>query len=271
MKRPIALLLILLLLLPCAAIAAETLTQAPTQAPAQVPEALIESAVTLYGKNGPAGYGEVEAVLETLTASDADKGARWGTILSCWRMLEEAGTAEALPEGLPGDASLCIVVLGYQLNEDGTMREELYRRLRVALACAAQYPNAYILCTGGHTASKAEKASEGKRMADWLIKHGVEKERVIAETRSLSTVQNALCTLDILTADYPFVTSLAVISSDYHVCAGAVLLEAASVLSAPTLAEAPFHVLACAACPLRGTPVRSYAVSGLKSLIKRAW
>ena len=59
-----------------------------------------------------------------------------------------------------------MVVLGYQLNADGTMRDELLERLRVAKASAEKYPNAYIVCTGGPTAYEDKTVTEAGRMAE---------------------------------------------------------------------------------------------------------
>lgn len=52
---------------------------------------------------------------------------------------------DVLPDGLPDTDELCIVVLGFQLNPDGSMRDELINRLNVALRSAEKYPNAYIV------------------------------------------------------------------------------------------------------------------------------
>ena len=59
-----------------------------------------------------------------------------------------------LPDGLPNTDELCIVALGFQLNADGTMRDELIERLKVVLNSAEKYPNALIVCTGGGTAAE---------------------------------------------------------------------------------------------------------------------
>lgn len=268
MKRIFAFFLALLLCFSGAACAvAEPGEAAPQPTPEPTAQALIEGAINAFGMNGAAG--EAEECLLALEARDPDMASRWRGIFSCWQRLENVKPGKSLPDGLPDTDALCLVVLGYQLEADGSMREELYQRLRVALGCAKQYPHAYILCTGGHTASAAEDASEAGRMADWLIRNGVAPERVIAEEDSLTTTQNAEFTYAILRDLYPSVTSVAVISSDYHVNAGAVLLEAVSVLNAPAAAEAPFRVLACAACPVREGSARSFAVSGLKSLLRK--
>ena len=61
---------------------------------------------------------------------------------------------DTLPDNLPDGDNLVLAVLGFELNDDGTMQDELIERLTVALNCAEQYPNAYVLCTGGGTAKK---------------------------------------------------------------------------------------------------------------------
>ena len=71
---------------------------------------------------------------------------------------------DILPDGLAMDDSLCIVVMGFGLNEDGSIRPELEKRLTVALRSAVKYPNAWILVTGGQTGA-AEGVTEAGQMA----------------------------------------------------------------------------------------------------------
>lgn len=137
---------------------------------------------------------------------------------------------EALPDGLPDDDSLCLVGLGFQLNPDGTMREELVERLKVMLAASEKYPNAVIVCTGGGTAADDQTATEAGRMAEWLEAHGVNPSRLIVEDHSLTTAQNAIYTFNILSERYPQVKQIAMISSDYHIATGTLLFGAEAIL-----------------------------------------
>ena len=155
-------------------------------------QALIERAVVTY-----AAYGETDTEsLDALKKLNPELGAKWAAIMDIWQTPVEVNYA--VPEDLPDDGSLCFVVLGFQLNPDGTMRDELIGRLNVALECAKRYPNAYIVCTGGGTAFNAPEATEAGRMAAWLIDNGVDEARVFAEDRSLTTAQNAIYTFQIL-------------------------------------------------------------------------
>ena len=163
--------------------------------------------------------------------------------------LEEAPiTIGVLPDGLPDTDELCIVALGYRLNPNGSMRDELKARLRVVEKSAKKYPNAWVVCTGGGTASRKKGVTEAGRMSSWLKKHGVSKKRIITEKKSRSTVQNAQFTLDILLRDHPEIKYLAIVTSDYHIKSGALCFEAEAILRAGP-GEAPrFTVIAGAAC-----------------------
>ena len=85
-------------------------------------------------------------------------------------------------------------------------------------------------------------------MASWLKKHGVSKKRILTEKKSLSTVQNAQFTLDILLRDHPEIKYLAIVTSDYHIRSGALFFEAEAMLQAKP-GEAPrITVISNAAC-----------------------
>ncbi len=152
-----------------------------------------------------------------------------------------------LPDGLPDTDELCLVALGFQLEPDGTMRDELIERLKVVLNSARKYPHAYIVCTGGGTAAENESASEAGEMAKWLAEHGVDKKRIIVEDNSITTAQNALFTYDILVSLYPSVKKLAIVSSDYHIATGELLFKAESVIRANTPGNERFEVVSNAA------------------------
>ena len=188
------------------------------------PRALIERLVVGHAAHG----GRDEQALAELAVADPVLGEKWRTIMDLW---ETPVPVDAeLPEDLPRDDTLCLVVLGFQLNPDGTMRDELVERLRVAKAAAEKYPNAFIVCTGGGTAPEDASATEAGRMAEWLAANGVDPSRVLVEDRSLTTAQNAILTFDLLAARAPQVTTIAIISSDYHIATGTLLFGAEAIL-----------------------------------------
>ena len=193
-------------------------------------QALIERMVISY-----AAYGERDAqALEELAAADAALGAQWAEIMALWEA--PVTVNEALPEDLPQDDTLCLVSLGFQLNPDGTMREELVERLKVLLAASRQYPKALLVCTGGGTAANDPTATEAGKMAEWLKEQGVDASRIYVEDQSLTTAQNAIFTFDILEKHCPQVKQIAIISSDYHIATGALLFGAEAILRGSAIA-----------------------------------
>lgn len=197
---------------------------------------IIEELVVDFGHYGEEATMRVDELLAELSAVDPSLGMRWGMIADLWRLLqiETPLYYDVLPDGLPDSDELCIVALGFQLKPDGTMRDELIERLTVVLRSAEKYPNAYIVCTGGGTASQNPSATEAGEMAKWLISKGVDPKRVIVEDNSLTTAQNAIFTYDILTTQYPKVHKIAIVSSDYHIATGVLLFTAESILRAAT-------------------------------------
>jgi hypothetical protein len=222
--------------------------QSENREPADVQKIVEEIAVD-YGTYGAEANDRIGALLDDLSAADKNAGTRWTKIMDIWRSpdLGSKLNYDVLPDGLPDSDELCIVVLGFQLNPDGSMKDELVERLKVALASAEKYPKAYVVCTGGGTASENESASEAGEMAKWLAEHGVDKKRIIVEDNSITTAQNALFTYDILVSLYPSVKKLAIVSSDYHIATGELLFKAESVIRANTPGNERFEVVSNAA------------------------
>jgi uncharacterized SAM-binding protein YcdF (DUF218 family) len=185
---------------------------------------LIERVVASYGISGERD----KPALFELVALDPALGLKWMRILDLWET--PVAVNSELPDDLPKDDSLCLVALGYRLNTDGSMRNELIERLKVVLAASQKYPNAFIICTGGATAINNPSATEAGRMAEWLRWQGVEARRLIVEDQSLTTAQNAAFSFEILADNYPQIRQLAIISSDYHIATGALLFGAAAIL-----------------------------------------
>ena len=215
----------------------------------RLPGTIIEEMVVDYGSYGDEANAHIETLLKELRSVDADAAARWGRIMPLWRSVQTdlKLNYDVLPDGLPDTDELCLVVLGFQLAPDGSMRDELIERLKVAQRSAEKYPNALIVCTGGGTAAENESAAEAREMSKWLIENGVAPARVIVEDRSLTTAQNAIYTFDVLAERYPQVSKLAIVSSDYHIATGALLFGAEAILRAEKAGEDRVTVVSNAA------------------------
>lgn len=165
--------------------------------------------------------------LSILTEEDPDVAeAVWNTLVY-WDETNTQGFANyTLDETLSQDDDLCFVVMGFALNSNGSMKDELIDRLNIALDAANKYPNAYILCTGGGTASGNRNATEAGKMAEWLKNNGVAEQRIIVEDKAQDTVDNAVNSYRKLANGYANVNSVVLISSDYHVPISCLLFEA---------------------------------------------
>ena len=212
---------------------------------------LIRDMVLYYGRYGDAAGQENARLLDRLRSVNPDAAGRWERILSLWKSVNEELEVhpEHLPDGLCDTDEFCLVVLGFQLNPDGSMREELIERLNVALACAEQYPHTMIVCTGGGTAAQNKDATEAGKMAEYLIGHGVAAERILVEDRSQTTAQNAIYTYAMLAEKAPQVHQIAIISSDYHIATGVLLFDAQAILTAEEPGKERFTVVSNAAYP----------------------
>ena len=107
-------------------------------------EDVVEEIAVDYGTYGAEANDRIEALLSELSSLDEVAGSRWKAIMDLWTSpaLGQDLHYDVLPDGLPETDELCIVVLGFQLNPDGTMKDELIQRLTVALNSAKKYPNA---------------------------------------------------------------------------------------------------------------------------------
>ena len=212
---------------------------------------IIRDLIVYRGCYGEEADAKVEGLLRELSERDSRRGELWRGIMDYWTYTDTdmAIHPGALPDGLPGDDSLCIIVLGYKLNSDGTMRDELVWRLRVALESARRYPNAYVLCTGGGTADEAPEMTEGRAMGDWLLANGLSPERLLVEDKSLNTSQNARNSYELLLKNCPAVDSAAIVTSGYHVARGSLMFETVFRMSAAERQTREIHVVSNAAYP----------------------
>lgn len=219
--------------------------------------------------------GKIESCLDALEAESPAEGALWRRIMTNWARLNEAGFEDhrVLPDDLPQDDSLCIVVFGYGLGADGSIQPELEDRLYVALNAARQYPDAYVAVTGGQT-SEVAGVTEGGQMAAWLRAQGVAESRLIVEDQALSTTQNAANTYKLLTSAYPQVKTLAVVTSDYHVACAGVLLQIWSDYQSQVNGASALNVAAGVSCAT-DTPVGDRMLSsqarGIAQITGTAW
>ena len=189
---------------------------------------IIRDILYYYGQHQEKAETDITRLVESLSPENREM---WSKILTCWhKAYEEQDNILQLPDTLPKDEKLCIIVMGYSLHADGTMKDELIGRLQTALSVLETYPGAYILCTGGGTASYNPSITEAGSMARWLKEQGVDEEKIIVENRAYSTEENAINSFRILSEQYPDVDTVILVSSDYHLRRCKLLFYAETVL-----------------------------------------
>ncbi|MFF2554297.1 YdcF family protein [Nocardia sp. NPDC058058] len=99
------------------------------------------------------------------------------------------------PPALGPDSA--IVILGFGLLPDGTMRPELIDRLRAGYVEALVSTASPIIVTGGNPQAGV---TEAQAMAEWLIARGMPRERVHLEQAARSTVENAEFSAEVMGA-----------------------------------------------------------------------
>lgn len=209
----------------------------PVYAEGETVDTLVGSLIGYYRDGART---DVLRTLDTLKEVSKDDYDQWQSIIDYWDwiendMVENIGVA---PDGLPNDNTHAFVVLGFALKSDGTMQSELVGRLETALASAQKYPNSYILVTGG---VKKNGWTEGDRMHDWLVEHGVADNRILVENKSANTAQNAEFSFDIL-YNHPTIKSISMITSQYHLKRGTILYYAESLIRARELGKTPIKL-----------------------------
>jgi uncharacterized SAM-binding protein YcdF (DUF218 family) len=110
-------------------------------------------------------------------------------VVTTFAGLVGAGTAHAAPPLVAKDFTKpAIVILGYGLKDNGTMRPILYTRVLTGLAVAQMFPQSPIIVTGGNPHNGRTEAGEMRKTLRVL---GFPDDRIIVEDRANSTVQNA--------------------------------------------------------------------------------
>lgn len=110
-------------------------------------------------------------------------------------------------------SKIVAIILGNRVNDDGTITKIQEERLEMAVEIEKEFNPDYFILTGGSPNKKAG-ISEAEGMYNYLIEKGFNKDKLIKEDQSLTTVQNAMFSVPIakkLGADI-----IVVCSSGYH-------------------------------------------------------
>ena len=107
-----------------------------------------------------------------------------------------------------------IVILGKRLNDDSTMTEELIGRLNIGINLINDNIKKIAVCGG--IPNKKAGVSEASQMYKYLIDKGIEKDLIIKEEKSLTTLGNAVYLKRELKELKIKVSTIYLVSTKYH-------------------------------------------------------
>lgn len=104
-----------------------------------------------------------------------------------------------------------LIVLGAQIR--GTsITKSLYNRLKIAEAYLKENPETLVIVSGGQ--GPGEDMSEASAMKEFLIKNGIDEDRIILEDRSTNTMENILYSKKLIESDD---ARVAVVTNGFHI------------------------------------------------------
>ena len=184
---------------------------------------------------------EIDALVEQIAGMNADDGDIARSVAEHWKTVyldpdyrlcvyQGGEKADELAAAGPDyDEKHAFVVLGYQLK-NGRMQDELKGRCDAAAAAARSFPDAYLICSGGPTGSNnPDRHTEAGMMKQYLVNQcGIARERILTDTRALTTLGNAENTFAILRKHD--IHSITIVTSTYHQKWGQALYNAVAAL-----------------------------------------
>jgi uncharacterized SAM-binding protein YcdF (DUF218 family) len=103
------------------------------------------------------------------------------------------------------------IILGAKVNGEIPSLSLQYR-LEAALDYASEYPHILLILSGGQ--GHGERISEAEAMRRYLVKNGIQEERLLLESASTSTYENLLNSKELMPSSIQEAT---IITSDYHI------------------------------------------------------
>ncbi|MCK8060254.1 MULTISPECIES: YdcF family protein [unclassified Fusibacter] len=107
-----------------------------------------------------------------------------------------------------------LIVLGAGLWGD-RVSPQLALRLKTAFEIIRQNDHMTIIVSGGQ--GPDELVSEAQAMKDYLVKLGVDKNRILLEDKSTSTFENITYSLELIKKNQLSYDKLAFVTTDFHV------------------------------------------------------
>lgn len=119
-----------------------------------------------------------------------------------------------------------LIVLGAGVN-GSTPSLSLVNRLTAARDYLEHYPDTVAIVSGGQ--GTGENLSEAEAMRRWLTQNGIPDARILLEDRATTTEENIAFSLDLLRERGEEDASIAIVSSEYHLCRAKLIARAQGI------------------------------------------
>ena len=137
-------------------------------------------------------------------------------------------------------ASSTVVILGCQVNSNGTLSEMLRRRLETALFYLEENPQTQCVVSGGQGAN--EPGPEAVYMKQYLEEKGIDPSRILTEPNSHNTRENLQFTREVLSSqDLPF--QVIIVTDGFHQLRSSYLAQTMGMKSTPLSCQTPWYLL----------------------------
>ena len=103
-----------------------------------------------------------------------------------------------------------IIVLGAQVRKDGPSVALRYR-LDATIDYLNENPSTVCIVSGGQGAN--EPFSEAEGMSEYLVKNGIEKNRILLEDKSTNTVENIRYSKELMELSY---SNVGIVTNNFH-------------------------------------------------------
>jgi hypothetical protein len=168
----------------------------------------------------------VAPYIERLKSVDSDLAARLVDLLNYseqqWvdPVTGKINTGKITPTTLTPDEitayqakgnKVCIYTLGNALNANGSCSPDMIGRLDKTVEIANQLPDSKIIVSGGNPKVGTD---EGTEMKKYLIKQGIDENRIMEESHAKTTIDNTLYSLQQI--DKAGCKDVILITADYH-------------------------------------------------------
>ena len=134
-----------------------------------------------------------------------------------------------------------VIVLGCKVRNDG-LSLMLLHRMQTAETYLKAHPDIPVILCGGQ--GNDEPMSEAQAMCNYLIEHGIDKERIYLEDKSTSTFENLQNAKDILDEN-DLGYDITIVTDGYHQLRASLMASSLNLKADAVSAKTSWYLVPC--------------------------